>query len=839
VNEGEKPVTDAEKPVNEVEKPVTEAEKPVTEVKKEFRAPLAKSPRRAGRKAPAAGGDDAADVAAPMVDAERADAGANDQATTKPGCARDAADAEGVSGAANTEHAPMSAASEMARGKKGRGKKAYGKGVRGTTSKRRNAPRGAARKKRAAGNGQDTSNQNIEAEEATIARLATMSLPEYDKVRKAEAKRLGFSRIGVFEALVQGVREKVAAVTAVAASTETGTEESNSGDATASGSSGFTVTSEPEGGAPVPNWPARMPDTNGAILPEGFEMKASGLWYQPRTRGEGEAPDPIWVSAPFEVLAETNDDTDHNHGLLLCWSSRAGGKHQWAMPQRMVHADGNAIASELHDAGLPCGTSRTAHDQLKHFMGAVRSVHRVRCVERAGWHGDAYVLPNGRIFGAGNCSRLVLQSEHAATAGSCVAHGTLEEWQQHIASRAVGNDLLMFTVSAAFAGSLLDVMGETSGGVHIFGGSQTGKTTAMCAAASVWGPGDNRTGPIRSWRVTANGLEAVAAEHSDGILILDETAQVSAREVGEVVYMLANQRGKARMSRSAGARRVPNWRLMYLSTGETDLATKMGEAGLRPHAGQDVRLLGLSADVGAGLGVFQNTHGSASPGTFADQLRRAAVSSCGTAGPALLEALVHDRVKDPERLQGTLRKGREKFLTSNVSDGADGQVRSAAARFGLIGLAGELARAYGVVRWAEGDAIRAAEWCFRSWLAARGGAGPAEDKQALSMVAAFIALHGSARFERLSDDGKVDPPEQRVVNRAGYVRGAGQEQEFMILAPVWHGEVCKGIDPSRAARTLQEAGFLVPDKDDRRTQRPRIPGRGQARVYVIRSSILG
>jgi uncharacterized protein (DUF927 family) len=308
--------------------------------------------------------------------------------------------------------------------------------------------------------------------------------------------------------------------------------------------------------------------------------------------------------------------------------------------------------------------------------------------------------------------------------------------------------------------------------------------------------------------------------------------------VGEVVYMLANQRGKARMNRAGGPRRLPSWRLIYLSTGETTLATKMGEAGLRPHAGQDVRLLGLSADAGAGFGVFQNLHGVASAGAFSDQLRRAAVSYCGTAGPAFLEVLTRDRAKDAERLESALRKGREKLLASNVPEGADGQVRSAAARFALIGLAGELARTCGIVPWAEGDAIRASEWCFSSWLDVRGGAGAAEDKQALSIVAAFIALHGSARFGRLSKDPDQEPEDQRIVNRAGYVEATDDGQKFLILAPVWREEVCKGIDSGRAARTLRKAGLLEPASDGRLTQRPTIPGRGRVRVYVINGAIL-
>ncbi len=578
------------------------------------------------------------------------------------------------------------------------------------------------------------------------------------------------------------------------------------------------------------------PDAAGVIWPDGFAMMDTGLWFQPPLDRDGDLPDPVWIAAPFQVRAETNDDANQSFGLLLGWRDPNDGEHQWAMPKRMVHVEANAIAVELEDAGLACGTSRKAHDGLKQFLGAVQSTNRVRCVERAGWHGTTFVLPNGRIFGANDASGLVLQSEHAASAGAYVARGTLAQWQEHIARPAAGNNLFAFTMSASFAGPLLEVTGETSGGVHVHGGSQTGKTTLMCTTASAWGPGDNRTGPIRSWRVTANGLEAVAAQHSDGILILDEIGQASGREVGDVIYMLANQSGKSRMGRAGGARPMMTWRLVFLSTGETTLATKMGEAGQRTTAGQEVRLLNLSADAGAGSGVFEDLHSATSAGAFADQLRRAAVAYCGTAGPAFLEALVRDRAKDPEKLESALRQGREKFLGSNVPEDADGQVRSAAGRFALIGLAGELARTYRVVPWAEGEAMRAAVACFKSWLAVRGGAGAAEDKEAISVVTVFVALHGSSRFERLDKDPTKEP---LIINRAGYVRKTSRgEQEFLVLASVWRQELCKGIDSTRAAKVLKDAGLLMPGKDGRLARLVRIPGRGPTRVYVVRGAIL-
>ncbi len=169
--------------------------------------------------------------------------------------------------------------------------------------------------------------------------------------------------------------------------------------------------------------------------------------------------------------------------------------------------------------------------------------------------------------------------------------------------------------------------------------------------------------------------------------------------------------------------------------------------------------------------------------------------------------------------ENSLREGREKFLVSNVPKAADGQVRSAAARFALIGMAGELARAYGVVPWPEGEAFQAAKACFQLWLAGRGGAGAAEDAQALETAKTFIALHGASRFLKprpeaghadADEDSATTRFEQRIVNRAGYVRTTDGGQEFLVLPPVWRNEIFKGMDPGRAAQALEKAGFLVP-----------------------------
>lgn len=55
------------------------------------------------------------------------------------------------------------------------------------------------------------------------------------------------------------------------------------------------------------------------------------------------------------------------------------------------------------------------------------------------------------------------------------------------------------------------------------GDSSSGKTTALKVAASVFGGASY----LQRWRTTDNALEAIAAQHCDGLLILDELAQVA------------------------------------------------------------------------------------------------------------------------------------------------------------------------------------------------------------------------------------------------------------------------------------------------------------------------
>src|SRR5207249_3789011 len=137
-----------------------------------------------------------------------------------------------------------------------------------------------------------------------------------------------------------------------------------------------------------------------------------------------------------------------------------------------------------------------------------------------------------------------------------------------------GNSRLVFAVSCAFAAPLLFGSESDSGGFHLYGPSSIGKSTALVVAGSVWG-GGGKNGYVESWRTTANGLEAYAEAHNDCLAVLDEIAQVDAREAADCLYMLANGMGKGRMTKTIGARRRLTWSTLVLSSGEITLSQHM------------------------------------------------------------------------------------------------------------------------------------------------------------------------------------------------------------------------------------------------------------------------
>lgn len=589
-------------------------------------------------------------------------------------------------------------------------------------------------------------------------------------------------------------------------------------------------------------------------LPSGFSLrtggKLPGLWHtEPKDGGD---PVETWICGPLTVQGATRDENGNAWGLLLQWKDADGGAHTWAMPKALLAGkDSSAVLARLADEGLPFSSGQRAKNLLGRFLTEYQTRRRIRCVPRTGWHGGAFVLPDevlyaqnavGRVGRVGRAaSGAVLQASDNAPPISDVSDGeqlvlqtrtagnpfrtagTLDGWRDTVGAWAAGNSRLLLAVCAAFAAPLLEMCGMESGGFNYSGQSSSGKTTALVAAASVWGRGASSGGFVQNWRATSNGLEGMAALYSDSLLCLDEIGQAPGRTVQEAAYMLGNGMGKSRASQDGNARAVKSWRCFILSTGEVGLAEKIREEGGRARAGQEVRLVDVPADAGAGLGIFEELHGHASPQAFADALKHAAAANYGHAARAFIRHLLDEREKAAAELADFMEQWQEDFCPA----GADGQVRRVARRFLLCAGAGEMASEWRLVPWERGAAVAAARTCFEAWLSQRGGAGAAEDRQILEQVRLFLEQHGQSRFQ---DVGK---PDSICLNRVGFRQEENGQTVYYVLPESFRAEVCKGHNHKRAAEVLRDAGLLKPGGDRLKRWLPTLPGIGRQAGYVL------
>lgn len=535
--------------------------------------------------------------------------------------------------------------------------------------------------------------------------------------------------------------------------------------------------------------------------------------------------EPHWVCSPLRTLAETRDEDGEGRGLLLEVIDSEGHPHRWAMPSSLRAGNGDAYRAVLLDKGLRIAPGSLGKQRLDLYLSTAKPEAYARCVSRTGWHGNMFVFPD-EVIGELAGEEVVLQG--LPSENPFRQKGTLEDWQKFVGRLCAGNSRLALAVSTAIAAPLVGPLGAESGGFHFVGQSSSGKTTGLQAAGSVCGGGPS--GYIKQWRATDNGLEGVAAAHCDNPLCLDEISQAGAKTASEVAYMLGNGQGKARAKKDGGTRKVLNWNLLFLSSGEVTLADKIEEDGRgKAKAGQTVRVVDIPADAGTGKGLFENLHGCESPEAFARQLKEASRSYYGTAQRAFLRLLV-------QNLEGYCQKVRERmrsFEAEHCPEGADGQVHRVCGRFALVAAAGELATEMGILPWPAGEATTGAVKCFQAWLGERGGTEAAEVTNGMAQVRRFFQEHGSSRFEDMDEESR------RVYGkRAGVIREVDGVKAFCVFPEVFSKEVCSGFNLKMICNKLKKDGVLLPGKEQN-TRNVRIGKDNQAKMYVVSFKVLG
>ena len=616
------------------------------------------------------------------------------------------------------------------------------------------------------------------------------------------------------------------------------------------------ATQDSKQGKARPN-PRNAPNGPNDEVYDPFTVDDSGVWHAARDQDGNWTPRRL--CGRLIVLGKANNEKNDECVLLLEFDTENLVGRRWLMPLDYLVGEGMHFQTGMMKRGFITPTGAVQRRFLLEYIKTRQNLEALRHVPKVGWHGKRFVLPDETIGASPPGERVIFYSE-AGIEARFGQRGTLDKWRQDLARLCVGNTRMAFAVSAAFAAPLLAwASGTGGGGFQITGTSSIGKTSSYLLAASVWGKGSENDPDsyIHKMRATSNGLEYLAEQHNDGLLILDEIGQSEASDIGQAVYMLADGSGKTRARAAGGLRQKATWQILFLVSGEDSLGQHMQTANKAVKSGMLNRLAQITGEVAPGT-AFEVNHEFCGGHELAGWVKDRAARCYGAAGRAWIEHLI----SHSEGLREKLRELMDTIEAQLVPEQADGQAWRVGRRFALVAAGGELATQAGLTGWPPGEATRAVTACFEDWLVTRGGIKNIEGRAALDTVRSFIERNEEGRFSwwhrttddrvpktqdragyRLIVDKKQTPVNVEYVNGLGQASsGAGKfgtdtQIEYLIHKDAFEKEVCKGIDYRFVARVLLECRCLIPDKGRPFDCSRKPPGSNSMRFYRISSEI--
>lgn len=205
-------------------------------------------------------------------------------------------------------------------------------------------------------------------------------------------------------------------------------------------------------------------------------------------------------------------------------------------------------------------------------------IPEVSSVGRLGWIDDYGFSPyvDDLVFDG--------EEEYRTRFESIQERGSREIWLDTAkavrAGKTPGNVIARIVLAASFASVLVKPCNCLPFFVHLWGGTETGKTVSLLLAASVWG--NPEVGKyIQTFNATEVGKELGAAFCNSLPLIIDELQLVkdNRKDLDKMIYQLSEGVGRARGRKQGGLQRTPTWRNCIITTGEFPIISPNSGAG--------------------------------------------------------------------------------------------------------------------------------------------------------------------------------------------------------------------------------------------------------------------
>lgn len=255
------------------------------------------------------------------------------------------------------------------------------------------------------------------------------------------------------------------------------------------------------------------------------------------------------------------------HKVMLAY--RLGRRWETVIEDRSVVSDSRSVIS-LSKYGIMVNSETSK--ALVRYLADVEQLNydlipEVSSVGRLGWIDDYGFSPyeENLVFDGEETFRTRFESIQEK--------GDRQAWLDCVravrAGKTPGNVVARIVLAASFASVLVKPCNCLPFFVHLWGGSETGKSLSLVLAASVWANPEIGV-YIQTFNATEVGKELGAAFCNSLPLIIDELQLVkdNRKDFDKMIYQLSEGVGRTRGQKQGGLQKTPTWRNCIITTGE-------------------------------------------------------------------------------------------------------------------------------------------------------------------------------------------------------------------------------------------------------------------------------
>lgn len=155
------------------------------------------------------------------------------------------------------------------------------------------------------------------------------------------------------------------------------------------------------------------------------------------------------------------------------------------------------------------------------------------------------------------------------------ASGTYDAWYTIVSEEVIPHTPAVIPLIIGFAALLIGFLSlyrpVQSIIAHFWGRHGTGKTTAEFIALSIFGMPSERSGLLLPWNSTANSLVASLRNCYGVCFGFDDSSTAGAKDLSSILYTVANNQERKRMTKDLGIRASASWAVSVVSSGEVDI----------------------------------------------------------------------------------------------------------------------------------------------------------------------------------------------------------------------------------------------------------------------------